>query len=457
MLTPILYMQQQKSSNPWEMMRSVLFMILVQILTNFAAVRQHVIEFIENRNTQKQHKKTKSLCVIAHLMYENNFNTGGEIPSKFTAISQLITSLVTSDDTDYEDASIKDILLGNGRSTLYVLSSKPIYLNETIFATTSEFIQKCSENIKEVSLTIEISSTDNSFKTINDFIQKETDAYLLNELTNLKTPCIFILDVMHERMISYKEIKFETTKSFDNLFFEDKDELMRSLNYFENNRERYEHLGMPYSFGMMFHGPPGCGKTSCIKAIARFTGRHIISIPLNKIKTAQHLKDVFMKDHINNVIMPNDKRLYVFEEIDCGNWGDIVTSRKLLESQQQATNTDENMMIKMKMSEPELTLADLLEILDGIVEMPGRMIIMTSNHPEKLDEALLRPGRIDKVIEFKKMTRKDIDKMYHLWFDKHIPTEVYEEVKDYKFSQADIGNLFTSGCMTHIHNALRRL
>jgi SpoVK/Ycf46/Vps4 family AAA+-type ATPase len=40
-----------------------------------------------------------------------------------------------------------------------------------------------------------------------------------------------------------------------------------------------------------------------------------------------------------------------------------------------------------------LTLANLLEVLDGVMEMEGRMLVITTNYPEKLDKALIRPGR----------------------------------------------------------------
>ena len=45
-----------------------------------------------------------------------------------------------------------------------------------------------------------------------------------------------------------------------------------------------------------------------------------------------------------------------------------------------------------------LNLAGVLNVLDGVVDSPGRIVIMTSNHPEKLDPALIRPGRINKQL-----------------------------------------------------------
>lgn len=46
----------------------------------------------------------------------------------------------------------------------------------------------------------------------------------------------------------------------------------------------------------------------------------------------------------------------------------------------------------------DLNLAGLLNVLDGVVDTPNRIVIMTTNHPEKLDPALIRPGRINKKV-----------------------------------------------------------
>lgn len=53
----------------------------------------------------------------------------------------------------------------------------------------------------------------------------------------------------------------------------------------------------------------------------------------------------------------------------------------------------------------------LLNVLDGVLETPGRILIMTSNHPERLDPALLRPGRIDSIVHFTKCSADDIIEM----------------------------------------------
>ena len=68
----------------------------------------------------------------------------------------------------------------------------------------------------------------------------------------------------------------------------------------------------------------------------------------------------------------------------------------------------------------KLDLSGLLNVLDGIVDTPGRMLIMTSNHPEKLDSALIRPGRIDKVIRLGYMEPEEAICMVEHYFDEEL-------------------------------------
>lgn len=65
----------------------------------------------------------------------------------------------------------------------------------------------------------------------------------------------------------------------------------------------------------------------------------------------------------------------------------------------------------------ELNLSFLLNLLDGILEVPDRIIVMTSNHPEKLDSALIRPGRIDLIVKFGKCANTTITQMFHFFFE----------------------------------------
>ena len=83
---------------------------------------------------------------------------------------------------------------------------------------------------------------------------------------------------------------------------------------------------------------------------------------------------------------------------------------------------------KWKDSSDDLNLAGILNVLDGVVDCPGRILIMTSNHPEKLDPALIRPGRIDRRIFLDYMTPCDARKMAA----HHFPDASAEELQAFE-------------------------
>merc|ERR1712176_900127 len=125
----------------------------------------------------------------------------------------------------------------------------------------------------------------------------------------------------------YSEFKFESGKTFSNVFYPENDDIMQRLDFFTNNKAWYKQRGIPYTMGFLFYGDPGCGKTSTIKAIANHTQRHIVSVPLNKIKTAKELLNVFYNTNINYKDIPLDKRLFVLEDIDAADLKDTVGER----------------------------------------------------------------------------------------------------------------------------------
>ena len=182
----------------------------------------------------------------------------------------------------------------------------------------------------------------------------------------------------------FDQSQFVTLKRYENVFGETASRIFESVKFFQNNREWYEKNGVPYQLGMMFSGVAGAGKSSCIKAIAHGTDRHVVSVSFNNLKTVEQLKNLFFKEELMlkdraPVNVPIHRRLYVLEEIDTGS----ALLRRRLGDEEPCTVPG------------QLTLGDFLTVLDGARETPGRMLVMTSNHPEILDPALLRPGRVD--------------------------------------------------------------
>eukprot|EP00928_Gymnodinium_smaydae_P014897 TRINITY_DN1546_c0_g3_i1.p1 TRINITY_DN1546_c0_g3~~TRINITY_DN1546_c0_g3_i1.p1 ORF type:complete len:807 (-),score=144.27 TRINITY_DN1546_c0_g3_i1:215-2512(-) len=91
---------------------------------------------------------------------------------------------------------------------------------------------------------------------------------------------------------SYKRYKLSDHKTFESLFFGEKESLIGILKHFANKSGKYAIAGYPHKLGLLLHGPPGTGKTSLIKAMAQHTGRSIVNVPLARIGTNQELMDI---------------------------------------------------------------------------------------------------------------------------------------------------------------------
>jgi len=272
-------------------------------------------------------------------------------------------------------------------------------------------------------------------------------------------------DDYYDATSHYQEFKFESGKSFSNVFYPEKDDVVKRLDFFSQNKEWYKKRGIPYTMGFLFYGAPGCGKTSTIKAIANHTQRHIVSVPLNKIKTAKELLNVFYNVRMNYKDIPLNQRLYVLEDIDAADLKDVVGERGKSEEKKEGgeegdkekedsdSGVDMNLLQLLKSSATmgpldkwktnKLTLATLLEVLDGVMEMDGRMLIITTNYPERLDKALIRPGRIDMKVKFGLCTADNIMQMYKHYFETELPTSFdRSRLQDDVYSPAEVTQVF---------------
>jgi len=265
----------------------------------------------------------------------------------------------------------------------------------------------------------------------------------------------------------YTEFSFQSVKSFENVFFPEKKNLVDKIEFFEKNESWFTERGIPYMLGLLFHGEPGCGKTSTIKAMASLTRRHIVSVPLKNMKSVSDLHHVFYGTKINNKVIPMEKRLYVLEDIDCGGLGDVMKKRKPDVVFNEAEDYEEidstNSSFEEAVSErdehkpkkhskddfkKELTLSDLLEVFDGVLESKGRMMVITTNHLDKLDPAIFRPGRVDTCIQFRKCKSEAIMEIFHNFYGgSGLPAGFdLQQVPDNVWSPAEIVQIFVNNC-----------
>ena len=255
---------------------------------------------------------------------------------------------------------------------------------------------------------------------------------------------------------SFDIIPFKTNCSMENLFFEEKEKVMSYIKFFKENKEWYEKRGRPYTLGICSFGPPGCGKTSFEKALSIYLKRHLIVIDFDKIKTEQELMDIFYNEYIGPYKIPNEQRLYIFPDID--KTSDILykeefkhnslEKQKIIKKQiyKKRNEDDENPFEKNSEDEQihqTLNLSQILNIIDGIMERTGQIFIMSANHPEKLDESVLRPGRIDCMINFREFSLPLVKQFITNFFqkdDKDFNLFLYENYNEliYKFTPSKL-------------------
>ena len=250
--------------------------------------------------------------------------------------------------------------------------------------------------------------------------------------------------------IIYTKHRFHTTRTFDNVFFEQRPKVKKHVEFFLTRKDWYEKKGIPYTLGFMFHGEPGCGKTSSVKAIANTARRHIINIQLSEIKTKSQLRHLFFNDeiHVHNgstterYTIPVHERLYVIEDIDA--MGDAVLRREwkkpVIETKEKPKNGGDPWLDQEEEIKEPIDLSFLLNLLDGTLESSGRILAISSNYPERIDKALIRPGRIDMIVHFKKCNCEILEEMVNSFYDKDFEKWTSPAL-DYKWSPAEVNQI----------------
>ncbi|THH27255.1 hypothetical protein EUX98_g6942 [Antrodiella citrinella] len=142
----------------------------------------------------------------------------------------------------------------------------------------------------------------------------------------------------------------------------------KDVSAFLQRRQWYADRGIPYRRGYLLHGPPGSGKSSFIQALAGSLSYDICVLNLSE----RGLADDKLIHLLSNI---PERSFVLIEDIDAAFNKRVQTSEDGYQS--------------------SVTFSGFLNALDGVASGEERIIFMTTNHPERLDPALIRPGRVD--------------------------------------------------------------
>lgn len=259
-----------------------------------------------------------------------------------------------------------------------------------------------------------------------------------------------------------------------------KDNIREDMSLFLNSEEWYQNRDIPYTRGYLFYGHPGTGKTSMIKGLSLFCKRHIHFLMLSNVTSDAELIELLKK-------IPYKDTILVIEDIDA--MINIVRSRDAVVNSEKAASSDSEeapkkhrkhkktddtakvaaavaaaaiaaSTIATKHDNPPykagdlggikpsqtntntLTLSGLLNALDGVFSCHGRIMIMTTNHPEVLDSALLRPGRLDSKFLFDNCDRDQISGLYEMFFNVPANASQLALIRAESYSPAHITSVF---------------
>jgi hypothetical protein len=255
-------------------------------------------------------------------------------------------------------------------------------------------------------LTLSTINTPTAKKKLKQFLKVLAKVQHEHDIKNESKSTVLLSETNHGSGLVQRYLTNFKRRTFENTFIPSEQEMLikESIDTFKSKREWYMKNNIPYHFGFLLYGKGGTGKTSIAQAIAEYAGAQLISFPGDRISELPKM----MGGMISTVSI--DKRAYriiLIEDIDCGFAEKVIDTEYDEESGQ------------FKTIERKVGLASILNALDGMSAPTNAIYVFTTNHIEKLDPALIRPGRCDVKLEIPTITRETFIKFckYHYGTD----------------------------------------
>ena len=333
---------------------------------------------------------------------------------------------------------------------------------------------------------LEVKSEIHKIKFLEEFVQtciNEYEEYIKNLHSNILYHFIYKgsgssgrsdkLQFVHSEINNI--IKPTNFESFRHIHNEHKEKIMRDIDRL-HDKDYYRENGLKRKKGYLFYGHPGCGKTYTVMAMANYDNRHILEIPMSRVKTNKELEEILNLTEINGIKFTKDKLIILFDEFDMGNksvekrdfeknitnddndtddyvdeYSDdegfsikdeiakyIKPKEKKEESKeekQEEKPDEKKSIIDMLMSsnmnkiDDSLHLGTLLSRLDGIGNYNGLILVATTNYIDKISPALYRYGRLDPVY-FDFARKEDIKNMIESFYKIKLSEKELKKIPD---------------------------
>lgn len=238
---------------------------------------------------------------------------------------------------------------------------------------------------------------------------------------------------------SWHGINHHHPATFDTLAMDPalKRDVRDDLDRFLKRKEYYRRIGRAWKRGYLLHGPPGTGKSSLVAAMANYLRFNLYDLDLSEVRFNSALQRLL-------IAMPN-KSILVIEDIDCCFDAKSREDPNMLVPADAGSSSDDDFPPDHTgaRQQQNITLSGLLNFIDGLWSTSGeeRVIVFTTNYKDRLDPALLRPGRMDMHIymgfccweAFKTLARN-----YHLVDDHVLFPKIQELLASVEVTPAEV-------------------
>jgi AAA+ superfamily predicted ATPase len=297
-------------------------------------------------------------------------------------------------------------------------------------------------------------------------IQDEFVYYCMEEFAKNQKNSEWEQQIYNNNKGKWEKKKSENYRTLRTLALKEgqKEELVSQIDTFNNDEDFCKEMGIPWRIGFLLYGEPGTGKTSFILALSNYCKRDIYYLTMSSINDDTELNTLLNEINCR-------KGILVIEDIDVQTTAvhkrtqeepfekTVTQNYKERHSDEDEdedidlVNINEKEKGKKNNAVSKLSLSGILNGIDGIDSNHGRILLITSNNPKKLDRALLRHGRIDHKMYLSKANHYQITELYKKFFKQDPEKSILDKIEEDKISTAKITALFK----LHRNNAQKGL